>query len=214
MNKLSVAFLALALCLAFPALASAKRDVGPGTCGLDAIHVKEELQQMKMLVKVKGRCIGPAAAQSIVAFQKYRFLSRTGVVTPAVRAQLKNAKRPNFKVKRRSGSATRMEVWLQRQLLVVIRNDRIQRIIPISSGKPGYSTPAGTFSVFRKELNSWSYPYSVWLPWASYFNGGIAFHESDSVPGYPASHGCVRIPAASARYAYRFADYGRKVLVR
>jgi lipoprotein-anchoring transpeptidase ErfK/SrfK len=47
--------------------------------------------------------------------------------------------------------------------------------------------------------------YSVWLPYASYFNGGIAFHESRDVPAYPASHGCVRVPRDDAPLVYTFA---------
>ena len=84
---------------------------------------------------------------------------------------------------------------------------------PVSTGTKGYATPAGTFSVFRKERMSWSVPFSQWLPWASYFFQGIAFHEYASVPTYPASHGCVRVPGPEARYLYRFADIGLKVVV-
>ena len=43
---------------------------------------------------------------------------------------------------------------------------------------------------------SWSVPFSTWMPWASYFVGGIAFHAYGSVPSYPASHGCIRMMAA------------------
>jgi len=82
-----------------------------------------------------------------------------------------------------------------------------------SSGAPGYETNAGSFKVFRKERNSWSYPYQVWLPWASYFDGGIAFHEYKDVPPYPASHGCVRVSAPEARFVYEFATMGTPVTV-
>ena len=56
-------------------------------------------------------------------------------------------------------------------------------------------------------------PYQVWLPWASYFNGGIAFHEYPDVPPQPASHGCVRIPAPEAQGLYAFAAIGTPVSV-
>ena len=45
---------------------------------------------------------------------------------------------------------------------------------------------------------SWSVPFKVFLPLASYFRGGIAFHQYPDVPGYAASHGCVRVPAPEA----------------
>jgi lipoprotein-anchoring transpeptidase ErfK/SrfK len=57
-------------------------------------------------------------------------------------------------------------------------------------------------------------PFSVWLPYAFYFNQGIAFHEYPDVPPYPASHGCVRVPAPEAKKVYRFAALDTVVIVR
>ena len=56
-------------------------------------------------------------------------------------------------------------------------------------------------------------PFRTWLPLASYFNAGIAFHEYPDVPSYPASHGCVRVPAPEAKGVYRFASVGTPVVV-
>jgi lipoprotein-anchoring transpeptidase ErfK/SrfK len=67
--------------------------------------------------------------------------------------------------------------------------------------------------VFSKELQSWSVPFQTWLPYASYFNQGIAFHEYPEVPPYPASHGCVRVPAPEAKGVYDFATLGTVVVV-
>jgi lipoprotein-anchoring transpeptidase ErfK/SrfK len=53
----------------------------------------------------------------------------------------------------------------------------------------------------------------VWLPYASYFNGGIAFHGYDEVPAWPVSHGCVRLSAPEAPFVYEFAAIGTPVLV-
>jgi lipoprotein-anchoring transpeptidase ErfK/SrfK len=107
-----------------------------------------------------------------------------------------------------------VEVWLDRQVVLLVDDGgRVRTIISASSGAAGHDTPAGTFSVSRKELRSWSVPYSVWMPWASYFTGGIALHESASVPAYPASHGCVRLPAGFARQVYDFAPIGTPVIV-
>ena len=98
-------------------------------------------------------------------------------------------------------------------MALVVQNGRTKRAIHVSTGAPGTATPAGTFSVFRKEKMSWSVPFSQWLPWASYFFQGIAFHEYAQVPTYPASHGCVRVPKPDAKFLYRFAEIGRKVVV-
>jgi lipoprotein-anchoring transpeptidase ErfK/SrfK len=56
-------------------------------------------------------------------------------------------------------------------------------------------------------------PYQVWLPYASYFNGGIAFHGYPEVPAHPASHGCVRLPISEAPFAYAFMTIGTRVTV-
>jgi lipoprotein-anchoring transpeptidase ErfK/SrfK len=69
------------------------------------------------------------------------------------------------------------------------------------------------FHVYRKELLSWSVPFSVWMPYASYFVGGIAMHEYPYVPEYPASHGCVRLPAGEAQRVFAFAEVGTPVSV-
>ena len=76
-----------------------------------------------------------------------------------------------------------------------------------------FATPPGSYSVFRKEARSWSVPFKVWLPWASYFVGGIAFHEYPDVPVTPASHGCVRTPRYDAQWLYNFTPIGTPVRV-
>ena len=96
---------------------------------------------------------------------------------------------------------------------LLIRNDETVRAIHVSSGGPGNETPAGKFEVFRKELQSWSVPFQTWLPYASYFNNGIAFHEYPVVPAFAASHGCVRQSFAVARMTFDFAEVGMPVRV-
>ena len=51
------------------------------------------------------------------------------------------------------------------------------------------------------------------LLWASYFYGGYAFHEYPYVPGYPASHGCVRVPASESKRVFAYVQYGMPVYV-
>jgi lipoprotein-anchoring transpeptidase ErfK/SrfK len=104
-------------------------------------------------------------------------------------------------------------VLLDRQLTLVIEGGKVVRTITVSSGAAATPTPTGSYSVFRKEERSWSVPFSVWLPWASYFVGGIAFHEYADVPPFPASHGCVRVPRYDARWLYGVATNGTRVVV-
>ena len=60
-------------------------------------------------------------------------------------------------------------------------------------------TPAGSYHVFQR-VRGWQTSRLGRLYNPLYFNGGIAIHGSSSVPGYPASHGCVRIPMSAAEW--------------
>ena len=110
-------------------------------------------------------------------------------------------------------AAGRGALEIHRDLGVLLTvEDGIVRAVHTSTGAGG-GTPSGSFHVYRKETMSWSVPFSVWMPYASYFIGGIAMHEYPDVPVYPASHGCVRLPAGEAQRVYLFADVGTPVFV-
>ncbi len=74
---------------------------------------------------------------------------------------------------------------------------------PVSTGRRGYGTPTGTFPILQKHVrhrsrtyNNASMPYMQRLTWS-----GVALHAG-RVPGYPASHGCIRLPWDFARRLY------------
>jgi hypothetical protein len=153
---------------------------------------------------------GYRTQQAVMAFQAWNGLARDGVVGPQTSAALAAAHRPRPHA---GGPARRIEVYRSKGVALVIDGGSLKRAIHVSSGGPATPTPAGRFEVFRKELRSWSVPFQVWLPYASYFNEGIAFHEYADVPPFPASHGCVRVPAPEAKGVYRFASLGTAVIV-
>jgi lipoprotein-anchoring transpeptidase ErfK/SrfK len=154
---------------------------------------------------------GYRTQQAVIAFQSWEKLDRDGVVGPLTKAALADARVPKPKL---DGPSKRLEVYREKGVLLLVKGDETKRAIHISTGAPGTETPRGRFEVFRKELNSWSVPFQTWLPFASYFFQGIAFHEYPDVPPYPASHGCVRVPAPEAEGVYDFADLGTAVAVR
>jgi peptidoglycan hydrolase-like protein with peptidoglycan-binding domain len=147
---------------------------------------------------------------AVIAFQKWEGLLRDGIPGPETQAALLAAKRPK---PRTVGAGTRVEILLDRQVALVIRAGRVLRTVHVSTGKRGYATPAGRYQVTRKSRRSWSVPYRVWLPWATYFVRGIAFHQSQNVPVTPVSHGCVRVTPADARWLYALTPVGTKVRV-
>jgi peptidoglycan hydrolase-like protein with peptidoglycan-binding domain len=153
---------------------------------------------------------GYRTQQAVIAFQSWEGLARDGVVGPITQAALDKAKKPRPKS---SGPSKRIEVYRQKGVALIVKDGKTKRAIHVSTGAAATPTPAGTYSVFRKEKNSWSVPFQQWLPFASYFNAGIAFHGYAQVPTYPASHGCVRVPSPEARFVYRFASIGTAVVV-
>jgi hypothetical protein len=158
---------------------------------------------------VDGRA-GYRTQQAIMAFQAWNGLTRDGVAGPVTKAKLATAARPQG---RGTGPSRRIEVHRAKGVLLEISGGKVIRAIHVSTGAAATATPSGGYKVFRKELRSWSFPFSTWLPYASYFNNGIAFHEYPDVPAFPASHGCVRVPAPEAKGVYEFAAQGTAVVV-
>ncbi|MGY3589872.1 lipoprotein-anchoring transpeptidase ErfK/SrfK/FtsZ-interacting cell division protein ZipA [Bradyrhizobium sp. USDA 4341] len=85
---------------------------------------------------------------------------------------------------------------------------------PVSTGMKGHSTPMGVFSVIQKQKyhqsNIYSgapMPYMQRITWS-----GIAMHAG-VLPGYPASHGCIRMPMSFAVKMYNWTRMGARVFV-
>jgi hypothetical protein len=149
--------------------------------------------------------------QALLAFQGWEELARTGTVTGETQLALFGAARPRPAAHR---PGRRLEIHRNLGVLLMVEDGEVVRVVHASSGAPGWSTPAGDFEVYAKVVYSWSVPFQVWMPYAAYFTGGIATHQSPDVPSYPASHGCVRLPEGEAERVYRFVDVGTPVAVR
>ena len=155
--------------------------------------------------------LGPATTAAVIAFQKWEGLQRDGVLGPATLAKLNTATRPTPIT--RGGSGRRVEVLVDRQLVLAIQNNMVVRALHVSTGKPSTPTPIGSFSVYAQYPRWWSTPFREWLLWASPFVGGVAMHQYPDVPVYAASHGCVRVPEANAQWLFRFLSVGDPVRV-
>jgi lipoprotein-anchoring transpeptidase ErfK/SrfK len=84
----------------------------------------------------------------------------------------------------------------------------------VSTGMPGHPTPIGVFSVIGKERWHHSNIYSgAPMPWMQRITwSGVAMHAG-VVPGYPASHGCIRLPSSFAPQLYGMTKMGARVIV-
>jgi hypothetical protein len=148
--------------------------------------------------------------QALLAFQGWEDLERTGTVTGQTQLALASAVRPRPAALR---PGKRIEIYRDLGVLLMVENGEVVRAIHTSTGAGGV-TPVGEFNVYAKVLMSWSVPFQVWMPYAAYFRGGIATHQSPDVPSYPASHGCVRLPEGEANRVYNFVAVGTPVSVR
>lgn len=108
--------------------------------------------------------------------------------------------------------------------IIVSRKDQRLRVFrggeeiatsKVSTGKRGHTTPTGIYSILEKRRRHFSnlynnapMPYMQRLTWS-----GIALHESNSVPNYPASHGCVRLPNGFAKKLFGLTERGAHVII-
>jgi len=109
---------------------------------------------------------------------------------------------------------TRVVIDLLTQLFYVYRGDQLVGVATISSGKKGMETPLGFWTVFRKQKLGRSRKYdNAPMPFMQmYDEKGIAFHGGPN-PGYPASHGCVRLPVKFAEKLFTLTKVGSKVII-
>ncbi|HEV3065568.1 MAG TPA: L,D-transpeptidase family protein [Chthoniobacterales bacterium] len=112
---------------------------------------------------------------------------------------------------------------------------------PVSTGREGYDTPAGRFSVIEKDIDHRSSIYGAYvrdgtivkenvdvrkdsrppgstfigasMPYFLRIVGGVGLHAG-YLPGYPASHGCIRMPESKAERFFYAARVGTPVTVR
>ena len=110
---------------------------------------------------------------------------------------------------------TRVVVSLSDQLAYAYDGDELVGVASISTARKGYITPTGEFEVLGKDRDYRSKKYdNAPMPFAQRIDEyGIAMHGGEPIPGYPASHGCIRLPTKFAAKLFATTDVGTKVLV-
>jgi PKD repeat protein len=147
---------------------------------------------------------------AVYAFEKVQGLPRTGIVDVAFWRRLADPLIPHPRYR---SPGDHLEVNKPSQVLYVVRDGEIAKIIPVSTaGLPGKFTPVGRFSIIRKVNGFDPSPLGTLFD-PMYFVGGYAIHGNPSVPPYPASHGCVRVPMWIAAYLFASNPYGETVYV-
>ena len=165
-------------------------QLGQGSRGQLVQWLKQRLAGMSYDVGRVNDSYDEPTKDAVIAFQKVERLSRDGHAGAQVWGRIFSATEPNLHY---TGGGDRVEIDLTRQVLFLVQGGKLTKILPISSGMPGWNTPTGTFAVQRK-IPTWHEAPLGLLYMPSFFYQGFAIHGSGSVPGYPASHGCIRVP--------------------
>ena len=138
----AVALAALALVLAAPAAADPLSVGGGASLRPRTVEaVQQKLADLGFLARsgVDG-VFGAQSRGAVIAFQKWEGLVRDGIPGPVTQKALAAAKRPTPLTR---GRGTRVEILLDRQLLLLVRRGRVARVVHASTGKRGFATPAG-----------------------------------------------------------------------
>ncbi len=171
---------------------------------------------------------GGAMTYAVQAVQKIMGFERNGRIGPAEAAALATFQYPT--PLQPDGEANRTEIDITKQVLTLYENHQVRLITTTSSGSGNrycYSTPrvnptrricedantpSGRFT-YKEFRSGWDKSPLGQLYNPFYFNGGIAVHGYESVPTYPASHGCTRIPMHIAEYFHTLVHVGDAVYV-
>jgi lipoprotein-anchoring transpeptidase ErfK/SrfK len=142
----------------------------------------------------------------------------------------------------RSGGKRRIVIDLEQQRASFYRGDKIVGISPVSTGREGHNTPLGEFRVTQKDPTHVSSTYGEYvdrtgqvvmenvdmtknlpprgtvfrgapMPYFLRIHGAIGMHAG-YLPGYPASHGCIRLPKDMAIRFFQDAPIGTPVAIR
>lgn len=107
-----------------------------------------------------------------------------------------------------------IEVDLGAQTATLIHDGGTVRAAPVSTGRQGFRTPAGEYVVTDKHRKWRSTLYPADMPYFMRLScGEIGFHEGN-LPGYPASHGCIRLRREDAAEFFKRVPIGARVVIK
>lgn len=155
-----------------------------------------------MLLVIAAQPVAPARAQSL----------ESGTVMDAIRT----LKAGQFLWAPQLAPSGPMLIIVNRatQRLIVYRNGVPIAVSTVSTGRTGRRTPTGVFTILEKQVTHFSSLYdSAPMPFMERLTwDGVAMHGG-TLPGYPASHGCIRLPHAFAKLLYGETRVGMVVVV-
>jgi L,D-transpeptidase catalytic domain/Putative peptidoglycan binding domain len=159
-----------------------------------------------------------ASRSALTTLQKWEGRNVTGRLTLEEFEAIRDSSRP----KARDVGYAHVEIDLDRQVLLMLKDSGEVKLIPVSTGSgeefldEGQTsvayTPRGRFIVYDKVVGWEQGPIGA-MYYPNYISGGVAIHGARSVPTGPVSHGCIRVPMFAARELSKLMPKGTIVLV-
>jgi peptidoglycan hydrolase-like protein with peptidoglycan-binding domain len=175
-----------------------------GSRGLAVRILQHRLAEKGYVVGRRG-VYDARTARAVLAFRKVTGMPRTYEASSTVFSKLARGG-GTFRV-RFPSHGRHIEASLSKQVMALISGGKAIRIYPTSTGAPATPTIRGSFRVYRKDPGT----NAKGMIHSSYFIRGYAIHGFVSVPVYPASHGCLRVPPAEALSIYNWVRIGTPV---
>jgi hypothetical protein len=174
-----------------------------GSHGPSVLALNESLHRLHIALGSVDSSYGLDTRDAVVAFEKLHGLPRTGAVDARFWRALLTASPPRARY-----PGDHIEVSKPLQVLFVVRGGQVILVSHVSTGATG-NTPVGRWHVYSKVPG--------WLPDgmfdSSFFLRGFAIHGYPTVPFYPGSHGCVRVPVWLAPRIYQYDPPGSTIYI-
>jgi L,D-transpeptidase catalytic domain/Putative peptidoglycan binding domain len=179
-------------------------QAGAGERGLKVLLLQRALLREGFATPVTGY-YDDGTARAVLAFRKTNGLGRDGYALKEVYATLMRGQ-GSFRLRypKAGENGKHVEFDWSRQVLVLARGGRPYRTYHTSSGAPATPTVFGSYRFYLQTPGT----NSLGMVHASYFIGGYAIHGYASVPSFPASHGCLRVPIPNALSIFNWIDIG------
>ena len=179
-------------------------DAGQGARGLKVLLLQRGLLRLGFATPVTGYFDG-LTANAVNAFRKTNGMGRDGYAAKSVYAMvLRHQGAYKLRYPRSGRNGKHVEFDWSRQVLVLAQRGRPYRVYHTSSGAPVTPTVFGSYRFYSQDPGT----NSKGMVHSSYFIGGYAIHGYPSVPNYPASHGCLRVPIPNAWSIFNWIDIG------
>ena len=187
-------------------LVAGRFRAGAGSTGAKVILLQRGLKRLGFAVGVTGY-YDDGTARAVTTFRKTNGLGSDGFATTGVYSRVfrgRGAFKPRF-----PKAGRHVEFDWSRQVLALIDKGRAHHVYHASSGAPATPTVFGAFTFYRKQPGT----NAVGMVHSNYFIRGYAIHGYHSVPNYPASHGCIRVPVPNALQIDRQIELGQRIMV-